>query len=234
MLILSRSPRPLSFCMAASSYSKPIIGYFAKKISVIPVLRPEDSKILGKGKLRFLSKRILQSEDAEFISQTKNYKLGIQYILLEDNTKIYIDEILSENKLKIKENQEKIYNIYKDNISHLGKYYIIPKLDNTKMFSAAYEVLKEGKAICIFPEGTSHDRSNFIKLKAGVALMSLGGIAENDINNIQIISAGLSYFKRDQFRSEVVLEFGKPYIVPKELCKLYKKKQKRCNRKNAK
>ena len=31
MLIIAQCPRPLSFCFAASSYNKPIVGYLAKK-----------------------------------------------------------------------------------------------------------------------------------------------------------------------------------------------------------
>lgn len=221
MMILSRSPRPLSFCMAASSLTKPVVGYLAQKIEVIPVYRPEDSKVLGKGKLRFTSKNTIEGEDAQFLTQTKDHQLGIQYIQLEDNEKIFVDSIISETKIKIKENPE-LYNKHKDSIAPFVNYYIIPKIDNSLLFKEAYQVLEQGKAICIFPEGTSHDRTNFIKLKAGVALMALGAMADHGTKNIKIISAGLSYFKRDQFRSEAFLEFGQPLEIPTEWAQLFK------------
>ena len=44
MMIISNVNRSVSFTMAASSYSKPVIGQIAKLLKVIPVHRPEDHK----------------------------------------------------------------------------------------------------------------------------------------------------------------------------------------------
>lgn len=52
MMIMNYCNREISFTMAASSYNKKIIGSIAKLLNVIPVNRPEDYKIKGKGKLR--------------------------------------------------------------------------------------------------------------------------------------------------------------------------------------
>ena len=60
ILIIVQCPPPLSLCFAASSYNKPIVGYLAKKINVIPVYRAEDSKIYGKGKIIMTSDKIFQ------------------------------------------------------------------------------------------------------------------------------------------------------------------------------
>ena len=54
-MIISHCDREISFTMAASSFSKPVIGQFAKSLNVIPVARPEDSKKKGSGKVIFLS-----------------------------------------------------------------------------------------------------------------------------------------------------------------------------------
>ena len=91
MLIISHCPRPLSFCFAASSYNKPIVGYLAKKINVIPVYRPEDSKILGKGKIIMTSDTDVQGFNTKFISevkQNKNFKLGIHSLLIQKKYKL--------------------------------------------------------------------------------------------------------------------------------------------------
>ena len=95
-------------------------------------------------------------------------------------------------------------------------------MDNSRMFTEAYQILKNNGSVCIFPEGTSHDRTNFIKLKAGVALMALGAMAHHDTQEIKIMSAGLSYFRREEFRSQVLLEFGTPFTIPKEWGELFK------------
>ena len=54
-MILSNTDRQLSFTIAASSLTKPVIGPIAKALKSIPVARPEDHKIKGKGKIIFNS-----------------------------------------------------------------------------------------------------------------------------------------------------------------------------------
>ena len=44
--------------------------------------------------------------------------------------------------------------------------------------------------------------------------MALGAMADLGTKGIKLISCGLSYFNRDQFRSDLVLEFGTPYEIP--------------------
>ena len=42
-----------------------------------------------------------------------------------------------------------------------------------------------------------------------------------------IIPSGLKYFKRHEFRSKVVVEYGRPYRVSKSLIEMYKSGEKR-------
>ena len=104
----------------------------------------------------------------------------------------------------------------------LFEFFYIPKIDNSFLFKDAYRRLSENGSICIFPEGTSHDRTNFLKLKAGIALMALGAMAEGKSKNIKILPVGLNYFKREEFRSIVNIEFGKAFEIPMEWADLYK------------
>jgi glycerol-3-phosphate O-acyltransferase/dihydroxyacetone phosphate acyltransferase len=98
----------------------------------------------------------------------------------------------------------------------------LPKLDNSVLFKEAYNILSNEGAICIFPEGTSHDRPDFIKLKAGIAFMSLGAMAEYNCKNVKIVPVGLNYFNREKFRSDVNIEFGKPFEVPSQWAEEFK------------
>ena len=221
MLVLAQSPRQLSFCMAASSYSFPIVGYLAKKINVIPVYRPDDGKILGKGKIKMISSNEIIGINTKFIEQTKKFELGVNSILINNKERCIIEKIESDNKIIIKDD-EKLFETLKKEINNEYSYYLIPKMDNSTMYSVAYEKLHEGHAICIFPEGTSHDRSNFLTLKAGVALMALGAMAKHGTKHIKILSCGLTYSKREQFLSEVILRFGEPFEVPNEWGELFK------------
>ena len=217
MLLISRCPRPLSFCFAASSYNKPIIGYLAKKINVIPVYRAEDSKIKGKGKLIMTSDTDIQGFNTKFISEVKNnknFKLGIHSLLIKKKYKLMVEKVIDEENIKVR-SDPKLYEIFKKE----GKqnFYYIPKVDNSLMFRETTQKLKEGKAICIFPEGTSHDRTNLLQLKPGVAYIALEAMVNYGIKNIKLISCGISYFNRDQFRSDLVLEFGIPFEIPESL-----------------
>lgn len=47
-------------------------------------------------------------------------------------------------------------------------------------------------------------------------------MSEYHTKNIQIVPVGLNYFNRNEFRSEVIIEFGKPYEVPTQLAEKFK------------
>lgn len=47
--------------------------------------------------------------------------------------------------------------------------------------------------------------------------MALGSMVENKSGkNVKIVPVGLNYFKREEFRSEVIIEFGKPFEIPRK------------------
>ena len=222
MLIIAQCPRPLSFCFAASSYNKPIVGYLAKKINVIPVYRAEDSKILGKGKILMTSDTDIQGFKTKFISdikKNKNFNLGIHSLLVNKKYKLIVEKVLDEEHIKVKSNPkvfEALKKLDKQN------FYFLPKIDNSIMFKETCKKLKENKAICIFPEGTSHDNSHLLQLKPGVAYIALEALENYGIKNLKIISCGFTYFNREEFRSDLVLEFGIPYEIPEYLGDLFK------------
>src|SRR5688572_12745548 len=47
-------------------------------------------------------------------------------------------------------------------------------------------------------------------------------MSEYNTQNIKIVPVGLNYFNRDEFRSEVIIEFGKAYEVPREFADNFK------------
>lgn len=90
------------------------------------------------------------------------------------------------------------------------QFTILPKIDQSTVYKYVYEHLGNDGAIGIFPEGGSHDQTDFLPFKAGIALMALGTTIHCG-KPVTIIPCGLKYFKRHQFRSKVILEFGRPY-----------------------
>ncbi|KAJ4293798.1 Glycerol-3-phosphate/dihydroxyacetone phosphate acyltransferase [Collariella sp. IMI 366227] len=107
------------------------------------------------------------------------------------------------------------------------KYKLAPHIDQTRVYQAVFDRLKSGGCVGIFPEGGSHDRTELLPLKAGVAIMALGTLAEAPDCGLKIVPVGMNYFHAHKFRSRAVVEFGQPFEVPKKLVELYKNNQRR-------
>jgi glycerol-3-phosphate O-acyltransferase/dihydroxyacetone phosphate acyltransferase len=100
-------------------------------------------------------------------------------------------------------------------------FKVAPKVDQTEVYDAVFDRLSAGGAVGIFPEGGSHDRTELLPLKAGVAIMALGALAADPDSGLKIVPCGMNYFHAHKFRSRAVVEFGNPIDVPKELVELY-------------
>jgi 1-acyl-sn-glycerol-3-phosphate acyltransferase len=82
---------------------------------------------------------------------------------------------------------------------------------NLAMFAACHQVLVQGGAIGIFPEGTSAEERRVQKLKTGTARIALG--AEDGAGwdlGVQIIPVGLNFESSIRFRSRVLIRCGPP------------------------
>ncbi|HEX5870131.1 MAG TPA: lysophospholipid acyltransferase family protein, partial [Longimicrobium sp.] len=80
---------------------------------------------------------------------------------------------------------------------------------NEDTFRAVYAVLAEGAAVAIFPEGISHSQPSLAPLKTGAARIALGGAALLG-RPIPIIPIGLTFRRKDRFRSEAQAVVGEP------------------------
>ncbi|OLN85207.1 putative acyltransferase [Colletotrichum chlorophyti] len=107
------------------------------------------------------------------------------------------------------------------------KFKLAPHIDQTKVYEAVFDRLKSGGCVGIFPEGGSHDRTELLPLKAGVAIMALGALAESPNCGLKIVPVGMNYFHAHKFRSRAVVEFGPPFEVPPHLVEMYKNNQRR-------
>jgi glycerol-3-phosphate O-acyltransferase / dihydroxyacetone phosphate acyltransferase len=80
---------------------------------------------------------------------------------------------------------------------------------NISMFQACYEILKDGGAIGIYPEGTTHAEPRIRKIKTGAARIALE--AENLYHpEVKLVPVGLNFSVRKSFRSEVIVSIGPP------------------------
>lgn len=82
-----------------------------------------------------------------------------------------------------------------------GRYRIFPRGDHERVFDEVFASLGRGACIGIFPEGGSHDRTDLLDLKPGVALMALGATTTTPV---PIVPVGLSYFRGHLFRNAKV------------------------------
>ena len=80
---------------------------------------------------------------------------------------------------------------------------------NVSMFQACYDILKDGGAIGIYPEGTTHAEPRIRKIKTGAARIAL----ETETlyhPGVNLIPVGLNFSVRKSFRSEVIVRIGPP------------------------
>lgn len=107
------------------------------------------------------------------------------------------------------------------------KFKLAPHIDQTQVYQAVFDRLKSGGCVGIFPEGGSHDRTELLPLKAGVAIMALGTLAQDPDCGLTIVPVGMNYFHAHKFRSRAVVEFGAPFEVPSDLVHKYSNNERR-------
>ncbi|CAG8780093.1 20634_t:CDS:10, partial [Gigaspora margarita] len=225
LLLMRYSKRPVFLMIAQNAirYGH-YVGILARAIHPIILNRPKDLAEPGKGKI-FLDENKadplrITGINTEF---TKQLKVGYQISLPREYGLSEITEIISDTEIVIKKEfkESKALEV----LTQPGgtSYICMPYVDQSNLYEIVFEMLNAGKCIGVFPEGRSHDRSEFIPLKAGVAFMTLGAMAANPGLDVKIVPCGLNYFQPHKFRSRAVIEFGTPISIPPELIEKYNK-----------
>lgn len=86
---------------------------------------------------------------------------------------------------------------------------------NRRMFERTWQALGGGNLMLLFPEGTSYTAPKMLSLRTGVVRVATG-FAKNYNRPIPIVPVGLTYFNKEHFRSQVMLEFGTPLVITPE------------------
>ena len=86
---------------------------------------------------------------------------------------------------------------------------------NQKTFDMCRELLARGGSIALFPEGVSHNSPKLLPMKTGAARIALGAASGENSAEVKIVPVGLYYTSKTTFRSEALLHFGEPFVVPK-------------------
>jgi len=80
---------------------------------------------------------------------------------------------------------------------------------NEETFRSVHEALADGAAVGIFPEGKSHGQPALVPLRTGAARMALGA-ASLIKRDFPIIPVGLTFSRKEMFRSEALALIGRP------------------------
>ncbi|KAJ3270588.1 hypothetical protein HDV01_007684 [Terramyces sp. JEL0728] len=212
VMLFTTCGRQVGFLAAKKSMDLFWIGLFARAFNSIPVERPQDLIKKQKGKIYM--------EDDElkvFGEETTFTTIKPKSAITVNGEETMIAEVISDSVLLLQKPFKP------DTFAELKKqrieFKITPHVDQGKMFDEVVKRLSKDGAVGIFPEGGSHDRSEMLPLKAGMALETL---VKFPGTKLKIIPVGLHYFHADKFRSRAVIEYGEQIEIPLELVDQYK------------
>ncbi|KAG9386791.1 CTR1 suppressor protein [Pyrenophora tritici-repentis] len=248
-VVKKESDRRIQFLIAEKSMKRKFVGAMAGLTGVVPVGRAMDMTQPATGKIYLPDPindpTLVRGVDTNF--EDKAFQIGGNIVLPKVDNKAATAEILEikgpeEIRLKrpFKGGVAMQQMTGRNDMTKDGQFVegaeakkgiadgyegtpfqVAPKLDQTEVYDAVHDVLHHGGSIGIFPEGGSHDRTDLLPLKAGVAIMALGTVATKPDCNLNIIPVGMNYFHAHKFRSRAVIEFGTPIHVPPELAKKF-------------
>ena len=203
-------------------------------MGAVPVKRAQDSANKGSGSVTVDTKQI-PSETAEGASSiteikvvgkgtkfTSEIKVGDKIRFPKTAQGIKVASIDGNESLILKVEDGVLDVISTQPFPEYVPFDILPRIDQKDVYQNVLENLASGGTIGIFPEGGSHDRTDLLPLKVGVALIAYSSLEKDGIN-VPIIPVGLNYFRAHRFRGKATVEFGSPtYIEPSTLANFKK------------
>ncbi|CAG7937050.1 unnamed protein product [Penicillium olsonii] len=250
-VIRSEAHRRISWLIAEKSFRRKFIGFLARGIGTLPVARAMDNLKPGTGTIYLPDPinepTLLRGVGTNFEGKPfeKDGTIALPTVNGTSHSTA-IAEVRGPEELVLKkpfkardalvqltgrqdiDSEGNFTGTASDNAEFKGtKFKVAPHVDQTAVYQAVFKRLGSGGCVGIFPEGGSHDRTTLLPLKAGVALMALGTLAENPDCGLKIVPCGMNYFHAHKFRSRAVIEFGTPIDVPPELVEQFKQGERR-------
>ncbi|KAJ5665913.1 uncharacterized protein N7477_008361 [Penicillium maclennaniae] len=251
-VIRSEAHRRISWLIAEKSFRRKFIGLLARGIGTLPVARAMDNLKPGTGTIYLPDPvnepTLLRGIGTNFEGHgfEKEGTIALPTINGTSHSSA-IAEIRGPEELILKKpfkHRDALFQLTgRNDIGNDGtfsgdaaeqvpdfkgsKFKVAPHVDQTAVYEAVFARLNAGGCVGIFPEGGSHDRPSLLPLKAGVALMALGTLADNPDCGLKIVPCGMNYFHAHKFRSRAVIEFGNPIEVPKEIVEQFKQGDRR-------
>jgi glycerol-3-phosphate O-acyltransferase/dihydroxyacetone phosphate acyltransferase len=205
--------------MAESSWKRKIVGHLAWALDVVPVKRAQDNASRGTG--RITMKRKTDGSDIRVQGQgtffTKELKLNDK--IRPPGTAVAFKVTAIESDTVLTVDGSVISTSFADDSP--VAFDILKYVDTKVVFGKVIDKLVEGGAVGIFPEGGSHDRTDLLPLKVGVALVAYSALEKEGLN-IPIVPVGLNYFRAHRWRGRVVVEYGQPILIDPSTLPAYK------------
>ena len=225
LTIMCTCERTISYLVAEKSWNRNIIGHLAWSMGAVPVKRAQDSAKTGSGSITIdiveigSSKRNL--EEVNVVGKgtkfTTEIKVGDKIRFPKQAQGIKVASINSDESMTLKVEDGVMDVIGTQPFPEYITYDILPRIDQKDVYQNVLEKLASGGTIGIFPEGGSHDRTDLLPLKVGVALIAYSELEKDGIN-VPIVPVGLNYHRAHRFRGKATVEFGTPtYIDPTTL-----------------
>ncbi len=83
--------------------------------------------------------------------------------------------------------------------------------NNVKTFQACHQALQENKTMAIFVEGRTKHEKRLRPVQSGLARIAMGALeARPELEDVFVVPVGVNYTYADQFRQEIMVDFGEP------------------------
>lgn len=183
--------RRVCWLIAAKSMTRPFIGWAARIVRSVPVGRALDMKKPAVGRISLAKPdedpTVIQGHGTDFTSSA--YQVGGLLVLpTVDNeaANAEILEIVSATEIRLKKPFKgpiAAGQLAGTRLSDAGpkpattspgsRFSVTPHVDQSAVYSAVFDKLRENGCIGIFPEGGSHDRTELLPLKGpSIVLLS--------------------------------------------------------------
>jgi len=210
--LLCTCEHKISYLIAEKSWKRRIVGDMAWALDCVPVKRSQDSALKGSGEIALEeSASISFKVNGTGTAFTSEINVGDKIRHMGTSLALKVESIASDTEMTVNSTSWKDGDALPESAV---PFDILKRIDQKVVYEKVLEKLASGGAIGIFPEGGSHDRTDLLPLKVGVALIAYSAL-EKDGLNVPIVPVGLNYFRAHRFRGRVVVEYGQPtYIDP--------------------
>jgi glycerol-3-phosphate O-acyltransferase/dihydroxyacetone phosphate acyltransferase len=227
--LLSTCHHRVSYLMAEASYNRRIVGDLAWALDVVPVKRSQDTAKVGVGTVVFQKEESLFEEGKLMLSVTGTDTVFTEHLKVGDKIRptgtaeaVKVTEVIdnatliADGSMIPPEEYEKVFARSEPNT-----FDVLKKIDQKVVYEKVLDKLASGGCVGIFPEGGSHDRTDLLPLKVGVALIAYSALEKDDLN-VPIVPVGLNYFRSHRWRGRATVEFGEPIWVDPSTLNDYK------------